>query len=79
MKRIKAACLEQTIHFQRKDGISATIFRKKTNLPPLPVPPLKGKESQPKGAGEIPPAAGVPDLSVQNASPCRGCFEEKIV
>jgi multidrug efflux pump subunit AcrB len=23
MKRIKAACLEQTIHFQLKDGISA--------------------------------------------------------
>ena len=27
MKRIKAACLEQTIHFQRKDGISAELAK----------------------------------------------------
>ena len=28
MKRIKAACLEQTIHFQLKDGISAELAKK---------------------------------------------------
>ena len=27
MKRIKAACLEQTIHFQLKDGISAELAK----------------------------------------------------
>ena len=27
MKRIKAACLEQTIHFQMKDGISSELAR----------------------------------------------------
>lgn len=27
MKRIKAACLEQTIHFQLKDGISPELAR----------------------------------------------------
>ena len=27
MKRIKAACLEQTIHFQLKDGISLELAR----------------------------------------------------
>ena len=27
MKRIKAACLEQTIHFQLKDGISAGLAK----------------------------------------------------
>ena len=27
MKRIKAACLEQTIHFQLKDGISSELAR----------------------------------------------------
>lgn len=27
MKRIKAACLEQTIHFQLKDGISTELAR----------------------------------------------------
>ena len=27
MKRIKAACLEQTIHFQLKDGISSELTR----------------------------------------------------
>ena len=27
MKRIKAACLEQTIHFQLKDGISSELVR----------------------------------------------------
>lgn len=27
MKRIKAACLEQTIHFQPKDGISSELTR----------------------------------------------------
>lgn len=28
MKRIKAACLEQTIHFQLKDGISSELARR---------------------------------------------------
>ena len=28
MKRIKAACLEQTTHFQLKDGISAELAKK---------------------------------------------------
>ncbi len=28
MKRIKAACLEQTIHFQLKDGISAELAKR---------------------------------------------------
>ena len=27
MKRIKAACLEQTIHFQLKDGISSELAK----------------------------------------------------
>lgn len=28
MKRIKAACLEQTIHFQLKDGLSAELAKR---------------------------------------------------
>lgn len=28
MKRIKAACLEQTIHFQLKDGISSELAKR---------------------------------------------------